>query len=149
MFGVSETDFPPPAGPSGRSLFERLEQAGESAVPLLDELGDVVQSIKRHLVRLLNAHPGASPSAPELGLLDFNDATLGTLDLGIRVRNAIRQCIERFEPRVNRVNVLALPQGADPPQLRFQVTVHLRVAAADDKATIDLLLDDKRYYRVI
>jgi type VI secretion system protein len=126
-----------------------LEQAGESALPLLDELGDVVQSIKRHLVRLLNAHPGASLSAPELGLLDFNDATLGTLDLGIRVRNAIRQCIERFEPRVNLVNVLALPQGANSLQLRFQVTVHLRVAAVDDKATIDLLLDDNCYYRVI
>lgn len=149
MINVSEADYPAHVVPAGRSLFERLDQAGESTVPLLDELGDVVQSIKRHLVRLLNAHPGASPSAPELGLLDFNDATLGTVDLGIRVRNAIRQCIERFEPRVNRVNVLALPQGANPLQLRFQVTVHLRVAAVDDKATIDLLLDDKRYYQVI
>lgn len=149
MFGVSEADFPAPAVPSGRSLFERLDQAGESIVPPSGELDDVVQSIKRHLVRLLNAHPGASLSAPELGLLDFNDATLGTLDLGILVRNTIRQCIERFEPRVDRVSVMALPQGADPLQLRFQVTVHLRVAAVDDKATIDLLLDDKRYYRVI
>ncbi len=149
MLGHPTPDFSPPAVPSGLSLFERLEQAGSSTTPLSEELGDVVESIKRHLVRLLNAHPGASPSVPELGLLDFNDATLGTLDLGIRVRNAIRQCIERFEPRVNRVSVLALPKGADSLQLRFQVTVHLRVAATDDKATIDLLLDDKRYYRVI
>ncbi len=128
------------------SLFERLEQAAD---PGMGEVTHVVESIKRHLVRLLNAHPGNSASAPELGLLDFNDATLGTQDLNIRIRSAIRTCIERFEPRVNRVDVVALPQGPDPLQLRFQVTVYLRVGSVDEKTTIDLLLDDKRYYRVV
>jgi len=47
------------------------------------------------------------------------------------------------------VDVVALPQGQDPLQLRFQVTVYLNVGAKDDKTTIDLLLDDKRYYRVM
>lgn len=133
----------------GGSLFERLEQAAEPAGTSMGEVAHVVDSIKRHLVRLLNTHPGNSASAPGLGLVDFNDATLGTHDLSIRIRSAIRQCIERFEPRVNRVDVVALPQGPDPLQLRFQVTVHLRVASAEDKTTIDLLLDDKRYYRVV
>ncbi len=128
------------------SLFERLEQAAD---PGMGEVTHVVESIKRHLVRLLNAHPGNSASSPELGLLDFNDATLGTQDLNIRIRSAIRTCIERFEPRVNRVDVVALPQGPDPLQLRFQVTVYLRVGSVDEKTTIDLLLDDKRYYRVV
>ena len=109
----------------------------------------MVDSIKRHLVRLLNAHPGNSESVPDLGLVDFNDATLGTHDLSIRIRSAIRQCIEKFEPRVSRVDVMAMPQGPDPLQLRFQVTVYLKVGSEDDKTTIDLLLDDKRYYRVI
>ncbi len=40
-------------------------------------------------------------------------------------------------------------KGTDPLQLRFQVTVYLKVGSEDDKTTIDLLLDDKRYYRVI
>lgn len=131
------------------SLFERLEQAAEPTGQGMGEVVHVVDSIKRHLVRLLNAHPGNSASAPELGLLDFNDATLGTHDLNIRIRTAIRSCIERFEPRVNRVDVVALPQGPDPLQLRFQVTVYLRVGSTDEKTTIDLLLDDKRYYRVV
>ncbi len=133
----------------GGSLFERLERAAEPAGNGMGELTHVVESIKRHLVRLLNAHPGNSASAPALGLVDFNDATLGTHDLSIRIRSAIRQCIEQFEPRVNRVDVVAMPPGPDPLQLRFQVTVHLRVASAEDKTTIDLLLDDKRYYRVM
>lgn len=114
------------------------------------EFTHVVESIKRHLVRLLNAHPGNSSSAPDLGLLDFNDATLGTHDLSIQIRGgAIRQCIEKFEPRVKRVDVVAMPPGPDPLQLKFQVTVYLNVAGSDDRTTIDLVLDDKRYYRVV
>ncbi|MFP3976948.1 type VI secretion system baseplate subunit TssE [Marinobacter sp. KMM 10035] len=133
----------------GGSLFERLEQAGSPEGQSMGEETHVVRSIKRHLVRLLNAHPGNSACAPELGLLDFNDATLGTHDLSIQIRSAIRQCIEKYEPRVKRVDVVALPQGPDPLQLRFQVTVYLNVGSKDDKTTIDLLLDDKRYYRVM
>ncbi len=137
------------AQPMGGSLFERLEQAGSPEGQSIGEVTHVVASIKRHLVRLLNAHPGNSACAPELGLLDFNDATLGTHDLSIQIRSAIRQCIEKYEPRVKRVDVVALPQGPDPLQLRFQVTVYLNVGSKDDKTTIDLLLDDKRYYRVM
>lgn len=134
---------------TGGSLFERLEQAAAPDGQSMGGETDMVRSIKHHLVRLLNAHPGNSACAPELGLLDFNDATLGTHDLSIRIRSAIRQCIEKYEPRVKRVDVVALPQGPDPLQLRFQVTVYLNSGAKDDKTTIDLLLDDKRYYRVM
>ncbi len=131
------------------SLFERLERAAEPAGQSMGDVTHVVESIKRHLVRLLNAHPGNSASVPDLGLLDFNDATLGTHDLSVQIRCAIRQCIEKFEPRVKRVDVVNLPQGPDPLQLRFQVTVYLNVGSKDDKTTIDLVLDDKRYYQVV
>ncbi|WP_111498559.1 MULTISPECIES: type VI secretion system baseplate subunit TssE [Marinobacter] len=134
---------------TGGSLFERLDQAAQPAGNAMGETTGVVDSIKRHLVRLLNAHPGNSASAPALGLVDFNDATLGTQDLNIRIRSAIRQCIEHYEPRVKRVDVKTLPDDSDPLQLRFQVTVHLRVDDVEERATIDLLLDDKRFYRVV
>src|SRR5690606_41426174 len=107
------------------------------------------ESIKRHLVRTLNAHPSHSASVPDLGLLDFNDATLGTLDLSIQIRGAIRQCIEKFEPRVKRVDVVALPPGPNPLQLKFQVTVYLKVAGSDERTTIDLVGEEKLYCRVL
>jgi len=94
----------------------RPESAGQS----MGEVTHVVESIKRHLLRLL----------------DFNDATLGTHDLSVQTRGAIRQCIEKFEPRVRRVDVVNLPQGPDPLQLRFQVTVYLRVGSEDDKTPL-------------
>jgi len=127
-------------------LFERLATPQQPA-PLQEEarLVEVVESIKRHLVELLNSHPGNCACAPDLGLLDFNDATIGVLDLELNIQQAIRQCIERFEPRVMRVDVESLPNSGDPLQLRFQV--HATVALGKERAltTIDLLLNNKRY----
>lgn len=127
-------------------LFERLATPQQPA-PLQEEvrLVEVVESIKRHLVELLNSHPGNSACAPDLGLLDFNDATIGVLDLELNIQQAIRQCIERFEPRVMRVDVESLPNSGDPLQLRFQV--HATVVLGKERAltTIDLLLNNKRY----
>ena len=134
------------SGRLGSRLFERL------AAPRRPErhseetrLSEVVESIKRHLVDLLNSHPGNCACAPELGLLDFNDATVGVLDLELNIKQAIRNCIERYEPRVKRVDVESLPNSGDPLQLRFQV--HATVALGNDstQATIDLLLNNKRY----
>ncbi|MCS2610820.1 type VI secretion system baseplate subunit TssE [Halomonas dongshanensis] len=134
----------------GRRLFERLALSPEAAVndasrAFDDRLADAVESIKRHLVDLLNSHPGNSACAPELGLLDFNDATIGVLDLKLNIQNAIRQCIERFEPRVQRAEVEPLPNDGDPLQLRFQVHVTIALGRDSAQTTIDLLLNNKRY----
>ncbi|MFC3284144.1 type VI secretion system baseplate subunit TssE [Litchfieldella rifensis] len=133
-------------GMLGSRLFERL---GASEPPVVEgdesRLAEAIESIKRHLVDLLNSHPGHSECAPELGLLDFNDATVGVLDLELNIQRAIRQCIERFEPRVQRVEVESLPKAGDPLQLRFQVHATLDIGRDSAQTTIDLLLNDKRY----
>ncbi|MDR5868667.1 type VI secretion system baseplate subunit TssE [Halomonas koreensis] len=133
------------SGPLGARLFERLS-APARPLPEGDEaIEATLASIKRHLVDLLNSHPGHSECAPALGLLDFNDATLGVLDLELKVERAIRECIERFEPRVRRVQVETLPNEGTPLQLRFQVQATLDMGRDSTQTTIDLLLNDKRY----
>lgn len=133
-------------GPIGARLFERLTTPEH--LPSSDRrerLAATLESIKRHLVDLLNSHPGHSECAPELGLLDFNDATTGVLDLELNIQRAIRQCIERFEPRVCRVMVESQPNPSDPLQLHFQVHATLALGRERTQTTIDLLLNDKRY----
>ncbi|XQU08261.1 type VI secretion system baseplate subunit TssE [Halomonas sp. LY9] len=127
-------------------MFERLA-APQQLGQYVDEspLEEVVESIKRHLVDLLNSHPGNSASVPELGLLDFNDATIGVLDLELNIKQAIRHCIERYEPRVQRVDVESLPNSGDPLQLRFQVHATVALGKGSTHTTIDLLLNNKRY----
>ncbi|SHF36756.1 type VI secretion system protein [Modicisalibacter ilicicola DSM 19980] len=131
---------------TGSRLFERLAMPERDAP--MDHDGPtfaILDSIKRHLVDLLNSHPGHSESAPELGLLDFNDATAGVLDLELNIRHAIRRCIERFEPRISQVAVESQPHDGDPLQLRFQVQAELALGRESTRTTIDLLLNDKRY----
>lgn len=134
------------SGVPGMRLFERLAAPGHSEGVVTEVgLAEIVESIKRHLVELLNSHPGHSECAPELGLLDFNDATIGVLDLERNIERAIRQCIERFEPRVRRVEVASLPRGNDLLQLRFQIHATVELGRSLGQATIDLVLNDKRY----
>lgn len=132
-------------GPLGSRLFERLTAPERPEPSGRDALTAEVESIKRHLVELLNSRPGHSEAAPALGLLDFNDATIGVLDLELNVQRAIRECIESFEPRVSQVRVESLPRGDDPLQLHFQVHATLDLEDGSTQATIDLLLNDKRY----
>ncbi|SDM16604.1 type VI secretion system protein [Modicisalibacter muralis] len=131
---------------TGVRLFERLTTPEhETPSEQRERLAATLESIKRHLVDLLNSHPGHSECAPELGLLDFNDATSGVLDLELNIQRAIRQCIERFEPRVCRVRVESLPDPNDPLQLHFHVHATLALGRERTQTTIDLLLNDKRY----
>ena len=126
-------------------LFERLVMSEQESPAQAARCATKIESIKRHLVDLLNSHPGHSESAPQLGLPDFNDATIGILDLELNVRRAIRSCIERFEPRSSRVRMESVPNGSDPLQLRFQIHATLAVEHGQAQTTIDLLLNDKRY----
>ena len=136
----------PGRGVLGSRLFERLSAPHQPDLRKeTDELMEVVESIKRHLVELLNSHPGNSPSAPELGLLDFNDAAIGALDLERNIQQAIRLCIERYEPRVKHVDVESLSNRGDSLQLRFQVHATVALGKEHTQTTIDLLLNNKRY----
>ena len=90
----------------GVSFFERLE-AGSSlrSVTKGPDPSDVLESIKRNVSNLLNTRLGEAQSAPSLGLIDFNDATLGSNDLAVQIKFAIRHCLEKYEPRLNCMEI--------------------------------------------
>lgn len=132
------------------SFFERLEaDASIRSVTQRPDPVDVVNSVKRNISRLLNARLGESLSAPELGLVDFNDATLGSQDLALQIRRAIRHCIERYEPRIEDLDIRVLPDTNTPLKLKFHIVATVHSGAMHDKVQIDLLLDSNRSYRVV
>lgn len=127
-------------------LFERLEltcavDGDEKRMALVDE----VESIKRHLVELLNSRPGNSECSPELGLLDLNDASASTVDMVVEIKRSIKSCIERFEPRISQVVVQSLSDPQVLSGLCFQVHATVNLAVGSTNATIDLLFNNKRY----
>lgn len=130
--------------PCGLRLFERLGVPGAPAERPADN-ESVVESIKSHLVELLNSHPGHCASAPALGLVDFNDASIGVLDLRLSIRRAIQDCIERYEPRIRQVSVEVLEPGEEPAQLRFRIHAVVNEARRGYQTTLDLMLNDRHY----
>jgi type VI secretion system protein len=134
----------------GVSFFERLEaDAPTRSVTKGPDPVDVLDSIKRNISNLLNTRKGEAQSAPSLGLVDFNDATLGSHDLALQIKFAIRDCLERYEPRIEKMDIRVLPDHDCPLSLRFHITAGLNTGALHDKVQIDLLLDNSRKYRVV
>lgn len=133
----------------GVGFFERLE-AGALPMSLTQgpDVWDVLQSIKRNVANILNTRIGEAQSAPLLGLVDFNDATLETLDLSLRIKLAIQSCLDAFEPRLQNIVIRSESDACSPLMLRFHITAEINSEALHDKVQFNLLLDQNRKYRV-
>lgn len=133
----------------GVGFFERLE-AGSRPMSLTQgpDAWDVLESVKRNVSNILNTRVGGAESSPHLGLIDFNDATLETMDLSLRIRLAIQHCLQTYEPRLTNIQVRADSNERDPLSLRFHIVAMLNSEALHDKVQFNLLLDQNRQYRV-
>lgn len=133
----------------GVGFFERLEaNAKPMSLAQGPETWDVLESVKRNVSNILNTRIGGAQSAPHLGLVDFNDATLETMDLSLRIKLAIQHCLERYEPRLKQVLVRADSDHFNPLTLRFHIVASLNCDALHQKVQFSLLLDQNRKYRV-
>ena len=144
------TYFAPEESTFGVGFFERLE-ANSNNVSLTQgpEPREVLESIKLNVSKILNTRVGGSQSSPEFGLIDFNDATLDTLDLSLKVKLAIQDCLSNFEPRLKNIEVAAHTDSFSPLSLQFKITAQINSEAIHDRVQISLLLDQNRKYRVI
>jgi type VI secretion system protein len=93
----------------------------------------VIDSVLRHLRRILNTKQGNVLIAEDYGVPDFSDF-LNALPDSIRdIEKNIRGAIQKYEPRLTGVRVNFIPQEDDPLSLRFQITARL---AMDSKTQV-------------
>ena len=57
------------------SLFDRIRGEGLVSSPQSD-VEELIDSVKRQLDQILNTRPGNCRSAPDLGVIDLNDAII-------------------------------------------------------------------------
>lgn len=129
------------------SLFDRIR--GRGLAPPRTESEELIASVKRQLEQVLNTRPGNCRSAPDLGVIDFNDATQGSADIKGRIREAIRQCIRRYEPRIVHVDVRSPDHQASPLEMSFQVTAHVRLEHIEQVTSFNVHMDSHRHYRMV
>jgi type VI secretion system protein len=117
---------------SEKSLIERLRSA-ESAGPRRgeDSLQGTADSVLRHLQRMLNTRRGNAPTVPDYGVPDLTDMGRGFPESAAVLQEALRACIEKYEPRLRDVSVRYKESPDDVLSMSFEVTGRL-VAQGDE-----------------
>ncbi len=88
-----------------------------------------IDSVVRHLQRLLNTRQGSASIADDYGIPDFTHLLRGGPGAPGEVENAIRNVIEKYEPRLAGVRVRYVAQSDDNLTHRFDVQAKLRTDA--------------------
>ena len=85
----------------------------------------IVDSVLRHLQRILNTKQGNVPIADDYGLPDFTNFAGSFPDSVREIERAIKGAIQKYEPRLTAVRVTFIPQEEDYLSLRFQIIAKL------------------------
>jgi len=85
----------------------------------------IVDSVLRHLRRILNTKHGNVPIAEDYGVPDFTDFLFAYPESVREIERVIRSAIQKYEPRLKAVKVNYIPQEEDPLSLRFQIVARL------------------------
>ena len=133
---------------SPASLFDRI-RGGDADISPVHEMDRLVDSVKRQLERVLNTRRGSCRSAPELGVVDLNDATQSSADAGGRIREVIRHCIREYEPRIVGVEVFAVDNTTAVPGMTFRVNASVYLDTLEQVASFDIHMDSNRHYRMM
>ncbi|MCH7808179.1 MAG: type VI secretion system baseplate subunit TssE [Planctomycetes bacterium] len=70
-----------------------------------EDIDALMESVRFHLARLLNARHGMSEAMPDYGLPALTDLVVGSGTYIEAVEEAIRVTIDKYEPRLRRVRV--------------------------------------------
>ena len=107
-------------------LLDRIAEMGDrghnrSEPSVVEDIEELMESVRRHLGRLLNARHGMSEAMPDYGLPALSDLTIGSGDHVQRVQDAVRVAVEKYEPRLRRVRVSSVVDDDSPHTLSFRV----------------------------
>ncbi len=117
---------------SQRRFIERLKDPN----PYLSESSEAFrqrleESIRDHLTKLLNTRQGWAAIRSDYGMFDLTQLSRDDSNAPIRVRDAIQEAIEKFEPRLKVLRIEPMPSDNS---LRLQFHIEA-----------ELVMDDRRH----
>ncbi len=93
-----------------------------------------IDSVLRHLSRILNTKQGNVPLADDYGIPDLTDFVSFYQGSAGGIERSLRQVIQRYEPRLKVLRVSFVPQEEDLLSLRFEIVA--RLATGDEKIPV-------------
>ncbi|MFQ5773100.1 MAG: type VI secretion system baseplate subunit TssE [Kiloniellaceae bacterium] len=125
-----------------RSLLERIGDPDEDGRRLHVDPARLAESVARHLTRMLNVRQGSVITLPDYGMPDFNDLFVRFPDGLNAIRRAIKDSVEKYEPRLRRVAVQYVLDEEDPLNLRFKITARLVIGDRAEPVAFETLIGD-------
>jgi type VI secretion system protein len=108
-----------------RSLLERLGRFDERPLTGGQNIEDLASSVLSHLQKMLNTRQGHVLIQPEYGLPDMTQFVSDLPEMARTSSRAIKNSIERFEPRLRNVTVTHVPNDEDVTNLWFKIMAEL------------------------
>ena len=87
----------------------------------VEDVSGLMESVRAHLRRLLNARHEMSECVPDYGLPAISDLSVDVGDYVKTVQDAIQVTVERYEPRLRRVRVSRVTDEDEGRTLNFRV----------------------------
>lgn len=116
-----------------RTLFERILDPERKIPRSSRERKELLcESILKHLQRLLNSREGCCLTLTDYGMPDIESRAGSKIELAHELETALRNTIQRYEPRLRRVVVKMEPSEEEKLVPKFTVTAEL--APRDDFA---------------
>ncbi len=102
---------------------------------------ELTRSILRNLQRILNTRTGHAAAQMDLGTPAPCEMALMSRDGLAGVVRSLKQCIEKYEPRLSSVEVTYVRGEDDVLTLRFQVTAKVATSKNGAQISFDTLVD--------
>lgn len=97
-----------------------------SPLPAYPKEDDLLHSIHDHLQRLLNARCGVLQHQPDYGLPELDRVYQGLPHSEISLVYQLQRMIEKYEPRLNQVQVFTVPEVTTSTVIRLGIRGEIR-----------------------
>jgi type VI secretion system protein len=108
----------------------------------------MVDSVVRYLERILNTRQGNAQIAEDFGIPDFTDFKSAFPDAHRDLERAIRQTIQKYEPRLKSVRVKFIPNDDELLTVSFQIVARLILEGRKDAVVFESILDSDGKIRI-
>ncbi len=127
-----------------RRLLERLRLLEQDPALARRSTSDerlAINGVIAHLEKLLNTRQGNALIAPDYGIPDFGEL-LHTYPESIKeMERALKQAIQKYEPRLKGVRVKFVPNEDNPLDLSFEIKAKLALDRETAPVFIESIVD--------
>ena len=126
---------------SEQTLFERIRSANAPRDPSMSlDKSRLMRSVADNLRRILTSRVGHAPAQMDYGMPDPIEIAVSFAGKPEQLRRALKQCIERYEPRLVDVQVLQVETQDDDQTVRLMVRAGL-VGDPQERVSLEANVD--------